>query len=191
LKVVNTYQEAKNVIRDGKVLVDGVVRHSPDFPIGLMNVLELPTLKKIFRMLPAKGSILTPLEILESEKNLKLCEITSKTSVKGGKIQYGFHDGRSILAESETDLNIDDVCLLEIPSQKIIRVVSLKQGVLALAVKGRRAGKIGKVNEIKIGTFSKHKMVDIEIDGIVTELPAHMVIAIGDKEPLVTMAGVA
>ncbi|MFQ6134637.1 MAG: 30S ribosomal protein S4e [Nitrososphaerales archaeon] len=189
LKVVNTYREARNVIRDGKILVDGVVRRTPDFPVGLMDVLEIPILKKVYRMVPVKGSALAPVEIPDSEKNLKLCKVRSKTAVRGGKIQYGFHDGRSILAESETDLSPSDVCLLEVPSQKILRAVALKKGVLALAVKGRRAGKIGQIKELRPGTFTRPKMADLDIEGVVAELPADMVIAVGDEKPLVTVTG--
>ncbi len=189
LKMVNTYHEARNVIRDGKILVDGVVRLTPDFPVGLMNVLEIPILKKVYRMVAVKGSALAPVEIPDSEKNLKLCKVMSKTTVRGGKIQYGFHDGRSILAESETDLSPGDVCLLEVPAQKILRVVALKKGILALAVKGKRAGKIGHIKELRPGTFTKPKMADFDIEGVVAELPADMVFAVGDEKPLVTVTG--
>jgi small subunit ribosomal protein S4e len=113
----------------------------------------------------------------------------SKTTVRGGKIQYGFHDGRSILAESETDLSPGDVCLLEVPAQKILRVVALKKGILALAVKGKRAGKIGHIKELRPGTFTKPKMADFDIEGVVAELPADMVFAVGDEKPLVTVTG--
>lgn len=189
LRIVNTYDEAKSVIRQGNISVDGIIRRKTDFPIGLMNVVEIPKLKKSFRMLPVKGSILTPIEIPNSEKNLKLCEVKSKTSVRGGKVQYGLNDGRSILAESEIDLKPHDACLLEIPSQKIIRTITLKTGILALVIRGRRAGKIGKIKELRQGTFTKQKMIDLEIEGSLTELPSDMIIPIGDDKPLIAVSG--
>lgn len=187
LKTVKTFREAKNVIRDGKITVDGVVRRTPDFPVGLMDVVEIPVLKKVFRMTPIEGSALAPIDIPESEKNLKLCKIKSKTTVQGGRTQYGLHDGRSILTESEIALNRGDVFLLEVPSKNIIRTIALKNGTLALAVKGRRAGKTGRIKEIRPGTFTRSKMVDLEIDGEVTELPADMIIVVGAEKPLVTV----
>jgi small subunit ribosomal protein S4e len=187
LKSVKTYREAKGVIRDGKVLIDGVVRLTPTFPVGLMDVVDLPILGKAYRMVPVSGSVLMPVEIPVSEKNLKIEQVKSKTTVAGGKIQYGLHDGRSVLTESEIALNPGDSLLLEVPSQKIVRTVSLKNDVLALAMKGRRAGKVGRITGIRPGTFTRSKMVDMEIDGSVTELPAEMVIVIGTEEPLVTV----
>ncbi len=187
LKAVKTYREAMSIIRDGKVLIDGVVRRTPDFPVGLMDVVDIPTLDKAYRMVPVEGSVLMPIEIPASEKNLKIGKVSSKTTVRGGKIQYGLHDGRSVLTESEIALSPGDSLLLEIPSQKIVRTASLKSDVLALAVKGRRAGKVGRIKEVRPGTFTRSKMVDMEIDGSVTELPAEMVIVIGSEEPLVTV----
>jgi len=189
LKIVNTYDEAKSILKDGKVSVDGIIRRKKDYPVGLMNIVEIPILKKNFRMLPAKNALLIPIEIPESEKNLKLCEVITKTSVRGGKVQYGLHDGRSILAESEIDLKPHDTCLLEVPSQKIIRTISLKKEILALVIRGRRAGKIGKIKEIRQGSFTKQKMIDLEIEGSMTELPSDMIIPIGEDTPLIIVSG--
>jgi small subunit ribosomal protein S4e len=189
LKVVNTYREAQNVIRAGKILVDGVVRLKSDFAVGLMDIINIPLLGKDYRMVPLERTLLVPLQIPESEKNLKIVKVKSKTTVRGGKIQYGLHDGRSILTESEIATNIGDSFLLEVPSQKIIRTIAMKNNVLALVVKGRRAGKIGRIKEIRPGTFTRRKMVDMEIEGEITELPAEMVITIGNEEPFVTLSG--
>lgn len=142
-------------------------------------------------MVPIEGSVLMPIEIPSSEKNLKIGRVKSKTTIRGGKIQYGLHDGKSILTESEIALNLGDSFLLEVPSQKIVRTASLKNDVLALAVRGRRAGKVGRIREIRPGTFTRSKMVNMEIDGSVTELPAEMVFVIGSEEPLVTVKGSA
>ncbi|MFC1752311.1 30S ribosomal protein S4e [Thermoproteota archaeon] len=189
LKITNTYREALNIIRAGKIMVDGVVRKVPDFPVGLMDVLEIPLSKNIYRMVPSNGSVLVPIIIPDSEKNQKLSKVRSKLTVKGGKIQYGFHDGRSILAESEIDLSLGDVCLLEVPSQHMKRVLSIKKGVFVIIIKGKRAGMIGQIEDIKHGTISRKEMVDLDINGVITELPSDMVIAIGDDKPLITVSG--
>lgn len=189
MKITNTYRETLNIIRDDKILVDGIVRKVPDFPVGLMDVLEIPLLKESYRMVPSNGSVLIPIKIPNSEKNVKLCKIKNKLTVKGGKIQYGFHDGRSILTESEIDLNPGDVCLLEVPSQHIKRALSLKKGVIVIVINGKKAGKVGKIEVLKPGSISQKKMVDLDIDGTITELPADMVIVIGDDKPLITVSG--
>jgi len=187
LKFVRNYREARGVIREGKILVDGVVRRSPDFPVGLMDVIEIPMLNKAYRLVPAKGSKLIPVEIPDSEKNLKLCKVKGKTTIRGGRFQYGLHDGRSIVSEAEVALKPDDVCLIETPSQKIIRSLTLKEGVVALIVRGAKAGVKGKVIKIKSGAFSRPKIVDLDIDGTVAEIPAEIIMVVGQDKPMITV----
>jgi ribosomal protein S4E len=50
-------------------------------------------------------------------------------------------------------------------------------------------GKIGRIKEIRPGTVTRRKMVDLDIEGVLAELPADMIIAIGDDKPLVTVTG--
>ncbi|MCS7116625.1 MAG: S4 domain-containing protein, partial [Nitrososphaerales archaeon] len=91
LKLVKTYREAKASIKEGNFIIDGVVRTSPNFPVGLMDVVSIPPISKIFRLLPTPKSPLEAIEVPEVEKNLKLCKVKTKTTVKGGAIQYGLH----------------------------------------------------------------------------------------------------
>ena len=44
LKLAKTAKEARTAIVGGGVIVDGIARRDPNFPVGLMDVLELPSL---------------------------------------------------------------------------------------------------------------------------------------------------
>src|ERR671918_465033 len=91
LKVASTGYEVDRILKADKVKVDGVIRRDPNFAIGLMDVVEL-AIGQAYRMVPKNGVSLSPIAIEESEKALKLIKITSKTSIRGKKTQYGFHD---------------------------------------------------------------------------------------------------
>ncbi len=146
LKIVTTLREAKSVIYGGKVSVDGVKRKSLHHSIGLMDVVELENVPDVYRLVPQDGQVLKPLKIDQSEKTKKLSKVTSKTSIKDGKTQLGFHDGRSII--SDTAINVGDSCLIEIPKQKILDVVKLEQGCQAIIIRGVNAGQVGTVDKI-------------------------------------------
>jgi len=118
IKIVNTLREAKSVIYDGKVKIDGIVRKSLHHAIGLMDVVELQNVSNIYRLVPTDRKILKPIIINESEKIKKIVRVTSKTTIKNGKMQIGFHDGRSII--SDTKVNVGDSCLIQIPDLKIL-----------------------------------------------------------------------
>ncbi|MCP8309643.1 MAG: 30S ribosomal protein S4e [archaeon] len=189
LGLVKNYREAKTVIHEGKILVDSIARREPDFPVGLMDIVEIPSIGKTFRLVPISGNPLHPIVINDSEKSLKLCKVKAKKTVRGGRIQYGFHDGRSILAENGMKLNPGDTCLIEIPSQKVIKSVGLEKGNLAVITKGEKVGQFGKVEQVKPGTFSRPKMVSLLIKGTSTELPSDIVFIVGEKKPLITISG--
>jgi len=189
LGFVKNYREAETVIHEGKILVDSIPRREPDFPVGLMDVVEIPSIGKTFRLVPVSGNPLHPIFINESEKSLKLCKVKVKKTVRGGHIQYGFHDGRSILTENGTKLNPGDTCLIEIPSQKVIKSVKLEKDNLAIITKGGKVGQFGKIEQVKPGTFSRPKMVSLSIGGTLTELPSDIVFVVGEKKPLITISG--
>jgi len=189
LGLVKTYREAKTVIHEGKIIIDGIPRREPDFPLGLMDVIEIPSIGKTFRLVPIPGRPLYPITIHESEKSLKLCKVKVKKTVKGKQIQYGLHDGRSIFSSEKTELDREDTCLIEIPSQKIVRPVQLQKNTLALITKGAKVGQLGKVEKIEPGTISRPKIVFLSIGNTSTEVPSDIVFAVGDEKPLITISG--
>jgi len=188
LKLAKTAKEVRTAIVDGGVIVDGVARRDPNFPVGLMDVLEMPLLGKTFRLVPTKTRTLYPIEVSKDEKNLKLCSIKNKVSVQKSMIQYGMHDGRSILTGPEVNMNVSDSALIEVPSQKIVKHVAMKKGCSIMVTGGKRQGEIGMLNEIKPGTVTRPRMASIEIKDNNVEIPAKLVMVVGDNKPAVTVS---
>ncbi|MCH6571134.1 MAG: 30S ribosomal protein S4e [Thaumarchaeota archaeon] len=183
LKIVTTLREAKSVIYGGKVSVDGVKRKSLHHSIGLMDVVELENIPDVYRLVPQDGKVLKPLKIDQSEKTKKLSKVTSKTSIKDGKTQLGFHDGRSII--SDTAINVGDSCLIEIPKQKILDVVKLEQGCQAIIIRGVNAGQVGTVDKIEEGTFSLPRRVLLAFGERKIQIPTDMIMVVGKNKPVI------
>lgn len=183
LKIVSTLREAKSSIYGGKVSVDGVKRKSLHHSIGLMDVVELENVPEIYRLVPKDGQILQPLAIDQTEKTKKLSKVTSKTSIKGGKTQLGFHDGRSMI--SDTSVNVGDSCLLEIPKAKILDVIKLEEGCQAIVTRGVNAGQVGSVEKIENGTFRLPRRVLLALGERKIEIPTEMVMAVGKDKPVI------
>ena len=183
LKTVNTFREAKFAIYGGKVTVDGVKRKSLHHGIGLMDVIELDGLKEIYRLVPKDGTLLQPIIIKAEEKSKKLVRVKSKVSIKHGKTQIGFHDGRSLI--DETKVSVGDTCILQVPEQKILDVIKLEKGVLGLIIRGANVGKIGSITEIKEGTFVLPKRVIFKLEDSEIEIPAEMIMPVGKDKPVI------
>ena len=183
LNSVNTLREAKSSIYGGKVKIDGVTQKSLHHSIGLMDVIELDGTTDVYRLVPKQGHVLQPIKIDSAEKSKKLAKVKSKTIIKGGKTQLGFHDGRTII--TDVDTNVGDTCLLQIPEQKILDVIKFEKNSQVIVTKGMSAGRIGIITEIKQGTFTLPKRINLLIDDKTIEIPANNTMVVGKEKPLI------
>ena len=185
LKIVTSLREAKTAIYSGRVKIDGVVRKSLHHAIGLMDVVELQDVSDVYRLVPTEDKLLKPIKINESEKTKKLVRVTSKTTINKGKLQIGFHDGRSTI--SDTKVSVGDTCLIQVPDQKIIEVIKLETGSQGLVTRGNNAGQIGKIETIEEGTFILPKRVILALGERKIEIPADIIMPIGKEEPVIQL----
>lgn len=186
--MASTSKEVKFTVRTGKILVDGRKRSSPAFPVGLFDVVKIPAEGVAFRLVPTpKGLALS--RVGEAEADRKLCRVRSKVKAKDGHIQYGLHDGRSVLDDS-VKLSPGDALLLEVPSQKVLDQVKLTRGSVGLVLSGERAGQLGKIQEVKAGTITRERTVKMALPGGEAELPSRLVFPVGTDRPVITV-GVA
>ena len=146
LKLAESTGEVKSILNAGKVLVDGKVRKEPHFPVGFMDVLEIPELHAKYRAVINKRGLVLE-KIGEEEVKVKLCRITGKTVLKGGNHQLNLHDGRNIL--SKDPYRVGDSVMIGVPSQRILKHFSLKKGEPALIIAGRNMGVTGRIKDVK------------------------------------------
>ena len=183
LKLVTSLREAKSAIYGGQVTVDGVQRKSLHHGIGLMDVVELKGVSDVYRLVPKNRHVLEPLKIDNSEKSKKLVKVTTKTTIKGGKTQIGFHDGRSVI--SDTAVNVGDSCLIQVPEQKILDTIKLESGAQVIVTRGVNAGQVGTIDEIKEGTFTLPKRVLVTLGDRKIEIPSDLVMVVGKGDPVI------
>ncbi len=182
LKVTSTMHEAERVLNAGKVKVDGVVRRDSNLAVGLMDVVELAT-GQAHRMVPKNSALLDSVAIEDSEKGLKLVRVTSKTTIKGKKIQYGFHDGKTLISDQK--LKVGDTCVINLPKVQVKSHIAFEKGSTALIITGENAGTVGKIEDIHDGIFSLPKRALVSFDGKSVELPVEMVMVVGKDKPVI------
>jgi small subunit ribosomal protein S4e len=178
-------RELKFMMKTGKVLVDGRQRKTSSFPVGLFNVVSVPLEGVDYRLVPSpKGLALA--KVSGDEAKTKLCSVHSKSKVKGGHIQYGLHDGRSVVDDA-LNLSPGDSVLIEVPSQKVLGHAKLAKGSLGLVLTGDRAGQLGRISDVKKGTISREKMVRISLPSGDAEIPSRLVFPVGSDRPMITV----
>ena len=97
LKLADNSREAKRIINSGNVFVDGRVIKDYKFPVGFMDIIEIPKTGDVYRVLLDKKGRLQLNKIEENDS--KLCKIVNKSTIKGGKIQVNLHDGKNVIID--------------------------------------------------------------------------------------------
>ena len=101
LKLVNSSKEAKRILHDGSVMVDGNIVRDYRFPVGLFDVITMPKTDTSYRVLLDRKQRFMLHKVTDS--GVKLYRITDKTNVKGGATQLNLHDGSNIISDEFLD----------------------------------------------------------------------------------------
>jgi small subunit ribosomal protein S4e len=147
LGYAETADEAKKLIKGGEVMVDKNVCRNENHPVGLVDVVEFPSIKKQFRVVASRRGMQLA-EIGAKEASKKLCAIKKKTAVRGGKFQLTLHDGRNVVVK-ENKYRPGDSLLIELPAQKILGHFEAKAGAAATIMAGKNSGATGKIKVIE------------------------------------------
>ena len=193
LGVAQTRKEAKMILAQGKVQVDGKVRRKDDFPVGLMDVISIPDMNKHYRVMPSpKGLFLNP--ISKEEANFKLVRVEDKTTVKNG-IQIALHDGSNMLMKvadpknpKEVTYDTFDVLKITYPEKQVALSLKTKEGNLAVLTGGKNIGKQGKIVEIEKTEAKKRRQALVVVEdaqGVRYQTILDFVFSIGEAEPLI------
>jgi small subunit ribosomal protein S4e len=197
LGLAKTRKEAKTIVSQGRVHVDGTIRTKDDFPIGLMDVISMPDTGQNFRVLPSyKGLVLR--EISGEEAKFKLCRIEDKTVVKNGQVQLHLHDGSSILVKiadiknpQEDVYDTLDTVKISLPEKQVLERIKMKEEGFAIIAGGKNVGKFGKTVEIEKAEGKKRRnaLVTIEDEkGNRYQTTLNFVFTIGETHPLISLA---
>ncbi len=177
LKHAGTAREARSIIKNKIVLVDGKQVKEEKRQVGIMDVLKIPETNETYRMLINTKGKLVLKSIDSSEENVKICRINRKKTIKGGKTQLGLHDGRTII--SEGTFNTGDSLLIKLPGQEIASHFSMEKKSQAYLIGGKHRGALGTIEDV--GT----QRLAVKIGDEVVETLKKFAFIIGKEKPAV------
>jgi len=184
LGLAQTAREAKAILGGRLVKVDGRVVTTPQFPVGLMDVVEIEKTGAHYRMLLDHHGRLTPLKITKEEARWKLCRVEGAHTLKGGVSQFNLHDGRNIQS-TKARYQPGDTLQIEVPSQKVISNFEFKDGATALIISGTHTGQLAKIAGQEVVKSSRPNIVKFA-EGITTVKPN--VFVVGRERPEIQVA---
>lgn len=188
LKVATSIKEVKAIVSQGKVLVDGRIRKDYRYPIGVMDVIAIPSASLYFRAMPHPTDYITLVKITSEDATYKLVKVANKTTLTGKMIQLNLDDGRNILVNEEKAKSIRtrDTLKIELPSQNVIGHLEMKEGAYGIITGGKNVGAHGKISSIKKAQYKvdAYSLVTVENQaGYKYETNLKNVMVIGEEKP--------
>ncbi|GBE54738.1 MAG TPA: 30S ribosomal protein S4e [Euryarchaeota archaeon] len=192
LGLATNARETKKIIKSGKVLVDAKVRKDHKFPIGLMDILEIPEAEILkIVMINRKGKIVFE-DISKDASRTKLYKIRNKTILRGGNLQLNLHDGTNLLIpvkdsrDPEEDIyGTRDTLVVSLANKEIEKHIKYNEGSLAYITGGSHRGEIARIKEIKkIRSTIPNEVVLEGNDGTAFETIEEYVFIIGEESPV-------
>jgi small subunit ribosomal protein S4e len=149
--IARSAREARTILRQGSILVDGRVVRDLARGVGLMDTVSFGApLNEHFRVLKDRRGRLVLVPIPSTEAVLKLGRVRRKNSVRGGRIQVTLHDGRNLLAPAKAAWKVGDSLKLQLPEQKVVGHLPLQAGQLAYVAGGSHVGQLARVERIEV-----------------------------------------
>ncbi len=181
--VCDTAREAKRIIGNRELLVDGKAVKNPKAPVGVMDVVSIPKMGLNYRMLISDKGKLKLVPITEDEATWKICRIEDKTLIKGGKFQLNLSGGRNILLD-KNEYKTGDSLKVDVKENKILDCFELKNGASILIVEGSQAGRVDTVDDCVVVRGPASNVVKFTSG---TETTRENVFVIGASKPEITL----
>lgn len=187
LALARTAKEVDKILFGRQVLIDGVVRRDPRFPIGLMDVVQMQAIGRSYRILLDGRGRLALHDIPQTEASFKLCKVAHKVIIRSKKVQLTFHDGKTLVGDFQ-EYKPRDVVKLAFPELKVLERLPFEEGALALVIGGKNVGKIGKIVEIKLIQGTQPNIVTLQaLDSSTFQAPEDYVFVVGKEKSLISM----
>lgn len=166
LKIASNALEVKQMLNKRYIKIDGRAITDPKFPVGLMDTVAIEKINQYYKIIPVNGR-LTPAKIDAKEAESKIVRIAGKKTIKGGKFQLNFHDGRNmILSENDAkNYSVGDSIKISLPEQKIIGHIKLEKGVIGMIGTGKYAGTTGTIKDIVLIKGREPNKAVLDVDG--------------------------
>jgi len=195
LGLVDIGSDARKMIKMGEIFVDNKPRKDHKYPVGLMDIISIPKMKKNYRItINYKG--LKVIECSDKENKTKLVRIENKNLIERGNIQLNLHDGRNIIIQvknpkksTEDVYKTGDTLLIELPAQKILDHFKFEKGNLALITSGQNMGIFANIKKTVKNRSREPNMATFEKNGKEFESIKDYVFIVGKTKSPITVEG--
>ena len=142
-------KEVKQILGQNDVIINGRPCRDPKLGIGIFDIIAMPKINKYYRILRDRNGRHVSIEIDAEAAKTRLCKVTNKTTITGGKVQLNMRDGANILADNTYKVGDSVVVSLENETRfKIVDHFPFAIGNMAMVIGGRHSGNVARIVDI-------------------------------------------
>jgi len=177
LKYALNYREAKTIMIQRLIKVDGKVKTDQKYPAGFMDVITIEKTKENFRLLYDTKGRFRIHKISPEEASYKLCRVKDIGRSLKNVPYVVTHDGRTI-RYPDPEIRAYDTVRVDIASGKILDYIRFEQGNVCMIKGGNSIGRVGVIThrEKHPGSFEIVHLRDAAGHSFATRLQNVMVI---------------
>ncbi len=161
--LAQTRAEVKRVLNTRAIKINGRVRTSEKFPVGLFDWVQVETgnAKTAYRVLIEKHGRLVPEERSVPKEPFKLSKITKKTAQAKKTVTLTGNDAET-WNMAKTDIRVNDSVRWTFHNRKIADTFKLEKGNTVLIVGGERRGGLASIVDIVPGSVTRPALVKLK-----------------------------
>lgn len=161
LGYAKTKREVKKILNDKKLLINNSNPKDYNLPIGVMDLIEIPSLNENYVVFFNKKGKFSLNKIKDVEN--KIFKINDKTKLKKGKLQLNLSGGKNILINKD-EYKVGDSLILNLKDNKIKAHLKLEKGATIYLIDGSYKGYMGEIVEIKNKVLNQKAKIIFKID---------------------------
>jgi small subunit ribosomal protein S4e len=185
-------KEVKQILGQNDVIINGKPCRDPRMGIGIFDIIALPKINKYYRILRDKNGRHVSIPIDSESAKTRLCKITDKTTIRGGKVQLNMRDGSNVLADNTYKPGDSIVLSLEPENRfRIIDHFPFAVGNMAMIIGGSHSGKVARILDIvKVpGSVPNKIILQDEATGTSFDTISPYIYMVGTKTPAIAKWG--
>jgi small subunit ribosomal protein S4e len=177
LSFIDTRKEARYILHNKEVLVNGrkIIDHK--FPVGRFDVISFPDINEEYQiLLNNKGKLVAK----QVKNGVRPYKVAGKTILKGGVVQLNFMDGSNLTIEKDVYKTGDTVV---IEGNKITQHFALEKGAIVYLVGGKHIGRTGKIEDVMTDKILYKGKSDEKVETL-----KRYAVVIGKDKPLIPIS---
>lgn len=181
LGVAKNTKEAKFIVNNQEVLVNGKKVTKIKMPVGLFDTFETPLTKEKYTLIfDTHGRI----KLVDYKDDNLILKVIKKQKVTGGKFQVFTMNGYSILVDEKTfnSIKVNDSVHYDIAKKSVSSVLPLKEGNYVYIFDGKFQGYFGEVKGFTTYSGLAKDLIQLDVNGEEHQTAKQYAYVVGTKK---------